>query len=201
LHQTGKTEEFSPYTALCGFRLSQHLTTAALSFRQVISPFGSNDKIMKKTILYRLFGIGAVPKKLRPVLEREGIVILDEGIGGWFVTKRVTGPGKRYRHRTEGFSGCLAVTKSRIICYTYGKRQINISVEDPRIANLYVDTPTEQEFRLSFESSEFREGWQGIIEFRFGTDKARLFREAFVATGAQQGTSSDGDKRHRKVFR
>ncbi|WP_100637766.1 hypothetical protein [Marinobacter salexigens] len=150
---------------------------------------------MKKTILYRLFGVGSVPKKLRPVLEREGIVALDEGIGGWFVTKHVNGPGKRYRHRTEGFSGCLVVTKARVLCYTNRKRQINISVEDPKIAKLYVDTPTEQMLCLSFESSDFREEWQGVIVFRFATDKALSFREALVAIGAQQGTAADKPRR------
>jgi hypothetical protein len=44
---------------------------------------------MKKTTLYRLFGVGSVPKKLLPVLETEGVVVLDEGIGGWFITKHV----------------------------------------------------------------------------------------------------------------
>ena len=148
---------------------------------------------MKKTILYRLFGIGAVPKNLRPVLEQEGIVVLDEGIGGSFVTKRVHGPGKRYRQRTEGFSGCLAVTKTRVVCYIYGKRQINVLFEDPRIANLFVDTPTERSLCLSFESSSFRAGWQGVIEFRFGTDKAQAFRDALIAVGAQRGAAADAD--------
>ena len=148
---------------------------------------------MKKPILYRLFGFGSVPKKLRPVLVREGIVVLDEGIGGWFVTDHVNGPGKRYRHRSEGFSGCLAVTKTRVVCYTYARRQINISVEDPRMANLYVDTPTDQELCLSFESSDFREGWQGVIQLRFNTDKAHQFVDALLAIGAQQGTAADAD--------
>lgn len=148
-------------------------------------------------MLYRLFGVGAVPEKLRPVLEREGVVVLDEGIGGWFVTKYVNGPGKRYRHRTEEFSGCLAVTKARVVCYTCGKRQINISVEDPRIADLYVDIPAQQKLCLSFESSSFREGWQGVIVFRFGTDKAYSFREALVAIGAQKGTAADAGKPRR----
>jgi hypothetical protein len=152
---------------------------------------------MKKTILYRLFGFGSVPKKLRPVIEQEGIVVFDEGIGGWFVTKNVNGPGKRYRHRTEGFSGCLAVTKARVVCYTYGKRQINISVENPKIANLYVDTPEEQKLCLSFESSNFREEWEGVIELRFNTDKALLFRDALLSIGAQQGTSADAGKPRR----
>lgn len=149
---------------------------------------------MKKTILYQLFGVGAIPGKLRPVLELEGVVVLDEGMAGWFVTTHVNGPGKLFRQRTEGFSACLAVTRVRVVCYTCGKRQINISVEDPKIANLYVDTPAEQKLCLSFESSIFREGWQGVIEFRFNTDKAHSFREALLAIGAQQGTAAGTDK-------
>ena len=149
---------------------------------------------MKKTILYRLFGVGSVPKKLRPVLEREGVVVLDEGIGGWFVAKCVDGPARRYRRRTEGFSGCLAVTNSRVVCYSYGKRQLDICVADPRIANLYVDTPTEQKLYLSFESSDFREGWQGVVVFRFTTDKAVLFQKALLAIGAKRGTAAGAAK-------
>ncbi len=145
---------------------------------------------MYKTILYRLFGFGSIPKRLRPVLESEGIDVLDEGIGGQFITKHVKGPGKRYRYRKEGFVACLAVTKARLVCYTYWRRQINISVEDSRIANLYVDTPTQQQLCLSFESSNFREGWQGIIEFRFKTHKAISFRDALIGVGAQRGTAT-----------
>jgi hypothetical protein len=152
---------------------------------------------MKKTILYRLFGCGSVPKKLLPALLQEGVVVLDQGMEGWFITKRVDAPGKRYRHRSEGFSGCLAVTKARLVCYTYKKRQINISVKDPRMANLYVDISNEQKLCLSFESSDFREGWQGVMEFRFSTDKALLFRDALVAIGAQQGTATNARKTHR----
>lgn len=145
--------------------------------------------IVTKTILYRLFGVGSVPKQLRPVLEQEGIVVCDEGIGGRFVAKHVDGPGKRYRNRTEGFSGYLVITKERVVCYTYGKRQINISIDDPKIANLYANTPDEKSLWLSFESSNFREGWDGVIEFRFNTDKALLFRDALIAIGAQQAAA------------
>ena len=56
--------------------------------------------LMAKTILYRLFGLGSVPKKLLPVLKQEGIVVYDEGMQGRIVTKYVNGPGKRYRHRS-----------------------------------------------------------------------------------------------------
>jgi hypothetical protein len=151
---------------------------------------------MKKTLLYRLFGLGSVPKKLLPLLEQEGIVVSDEGMSGWFIAKHVNGPGKRYRHRSEGFSGCLVVTKERVICYTYGKCQINISVEDPKIANLYVDILKEEKLCLSFESSNFQEGWNGLIEFRFNTTKAHQFREALIEIGAQQGAVPDARSSH-----
>jgi len=152
---------------------------------------------MKTTIFYRLFGIGSVPRKLLPVLEKEGVIVLDEDMGGWFITKHVNGPGKRYRYRLEGFSGCLVITKARVVCYTNWSRQINISVDDSRISNLYVDVPEEQRLSVSFESSTFRKDWSGVIEFRFRTEKASSFRDALVSIGAQQGAPSDAEKSHR----
>jgi hypothetical protein len=145
---------------------------------------------MKKTLLYRLFGVGAFPKQLLPVLEQEGIVVIDQGMGGRFIAEHVNGPGKRYCHRSEGFSGCLAVTKKRVVCYTYSKRQINISVKDPEISELYVDVPQEQKLSVSFESSIFLAGWEGVIELRFHTEKAQLFRDALISIGAQHGTAA-----------
>lgn len=88
------------------------------------------------------------------------------------------------------------VAQKRVICYTYGKRQINISVEDPIIANLYVEILKEEKLCLSFESSDFREGWNGVVDFRFNTDKALSFPDALVKIGAQQGTAAGADKPH-----
>lgn len=150
---------------------------------------------MKKGFLYRLFGLGAVPKQLLPVLQQEGIVVIDEGMSGRFITKYVNGPRKRYRNRSEGFSGCLVVTKERVICHTYSKRQINISVKDPKVLKLYVDVPEEKKLSISFESSIFREGWEGVIELSFCTEKALLFRDAFLSIGVQQGTVPDDHSR------
>jgi hypothetical protein len=147
---------------------------------------------MKKTIFCRLLGLGSVPKRLLPVLQQEGIVILDECMCGSLVMTNVDGPYKRYRHRSEFFLGCLAITEQRLVCYTLWKRQMNISVEDLKLKNLYVDLLSQDKLSISFESSCFREGWQGIIEFRFQTDKAPQFRDALLAIGAQQGAAANG---------
>lgn len=146
---------------------------------------------MRKTILFRLFGIGAIPKKMRPVLESEGIVVADQGMRGRFITRNVKGPGKRYCYRTEGFSGCLVVTKKRIICFVYGKRQMHIAVDDPMISSLYVENPRKEYLSVSFESAAFRKGWSGIIEFRFKTDKAGRFYDVLTAAGVRPGKAGE----------
>lgn len=145
---------------------------------------------MKKSIFYRLFKLGAIPEKVQTILEHEGIVVSDEGMAGLFITKDVKGPGKRYRHRSEGFSGWLAVTNKRVLCYSYRKRQINISVDDPKIASIHIANPSKETLSISFESSVFRDGWEGLIEFKFKTEKAKQFHHALSAIGAQHGSFS-----------
>lgn len=149
---------------------------------------------MKKSILYRLFRIGAFPRRMRPALEQEDIVLLDEGIPGMLITRHVDGPGRRWRHRAEGFSGWLVITGQRLMCQSFGRRQINMAVEDPRIKELCVDIPQEKRLSISFESSVFREGWKGVMEYRFNTEKAQLFYDKLVLLGAQAGRASDAER-------
>jgi hypothetical protein len=144
---------------------------------------------MKKTLLYRLFGLGRIPRQLLPIIESEGIVVADEGIGGWLITKHVNGPGRRHRNRAEGFTGCLVVTKKRVLCYTYGKRQINISIDDPRVSELQVTLPKAETLSIAFESSVYREEWRGVMEFRFNTERAQFFHDALRSIGARGSLS------------
>ena len=149
----------------------------------MLNPGAQGEGIMKKSLSYRLFRIGAIPAKFRPVLEAEGILVADEGMAGRMISRHVRAPGKRCFHRQEGFSGWLAVTRKRVVCYTYGKRQINVAADDAGIAKLRVDVPGEGILSLSFDTADFRRGWSGGIEFRFRTEKARQFHEVLTSMG------------------
>ena len=154
------------------------------------SPTRHTERPMRKSIFFRLLGFGGIPRRLRPVLDSEGIVVADEGIPGRFITRDVRAPGKRYRQRSEGFSGFLAVTGKRIVCFSYAKRQINIAVDDPQLGELFICRPQEETLSISFESSLFRDGWSGMIELQFETGKAKQFHEVLLVLGARQGTAS-----------
>ncbi len=141
---------------------------------------------MKKSILYRLFRIGSVPGKIRQVIESENIRILEEGISGWFRAGNVKGPHKRYICRRSWFLGFLAVTASRIIFYSFGKRQINILLSDPGIKELYIGMPKPETLSISFEASAFRTGWKGSLQYDFKTDKAPQFYDILLSYGASR---------------
>lgn len=142
---------------------------------------------MRKSLLYRLFGLGRIPKKLRPLLDSEGVVIAEEGMGGSFIARDFKAPGKRYRRRREGFSGSLVVTKKRIICTTFARRQINISVDDPKLSSLHVERPARHTLSLSFEASDFHPDRRGVLEFRFKTERANEFFDILREAGATEG--------------
>lgn len=146
---------------------------------------------MKKSLLYRFFGVGGIPKKMRPMLEEEGIVLADEGVPGSIVMCNVKGPGRRFVQRREAFLGCLLVTSRRLLAASFGKRQINIAVDDPRLKNVHVRQNGFDQLAISFEAALFREGWQGVMELQFKTERASDFNCKLRAMGAATGTAAD----------
>lgn len=138
---------------------------------------------MRKTVLYRLFKIGGIPKKLRTLLESEEIVVSDEGIGGWAIMKDFHAPGKRFLHRREGFSGFLAITRKRVVAYTYWKPVINVPMDDPGLKAITAELVDHECIDLSFESADFNPGWKGRVVLRFKTPRAPEFYSVITSLG------------------
>jgi hypothetical protein len=145
---------------------------------------------MKKPILYRFFKVGGIPKPQRPVIESEGIIVCDEGIGGWMLMKDFRAPGKRFKRRMDCFTGFLAVTQKRIVSYLYGKPILDLDINDPNVAAIKAALLKPNQIELSFESSIFHPEWSGLIHLRYNTSKAREFYDTFQ-NFVQQGSHAD----------
>ena len=148
------------------------------------------ERDSNKTLGWRLFGWGSVPRKLRPALEAEGIRLLEEGLPGRFVTRRLKAPGRRYRFRREGFSGCIAVTGTRLLLCSYRKLQVNIGLDDPRLRSLHVTTAHPGWLTIWFESARFHDDWRGVIEFRLKTANAAQIKQELISLGLSPGRPS-----------
>lgn len=135
---------------------------------------------MSKTLLYRIFGVGKIPKGMLPALEQEGIVLLDEGISGSLTFRNFRAPRRRYLRKWNWFTGSIVLTGKRFAAFTFYQffnRIINVPLNDERLKQLHCSLKDEATLRVLFDSSEFHEGWSGSIECRFSTPQARLFLE------------------------
>jgi len=138
---------------------------------------------MSQTILYRLFGLGRLPRPMVPVLEREGIVLRDEGIGGSITFRKFRAPGRRSRYRRNWFSGSLVVTELRFAAFAYSKPLINLPVEPAQLSKLEGSLEKDGAVLcVAFEASVFQDDASGRVECRFRTPRARSYLEKIRST-------------------
>ncbi len=125
---------------------------------------------MTKTILYRWFKAGSVPKKFLPVIEREGIVLLEEGIACLIHFKKFRAPGKYYGNKLTWGSGAIVLTKEHLLAFRYSESVIGLSwqeVESNKI-EYYIDSNSR--FCVSYDASQFNNKWSGQITIKFAAE-------------------------------
>lgn len=130
---------------------------------------------MPKTLLYKLFGIGRVPKRVRAGLEAEQILILEEGIGGSVTYRKYRARGKRFGLRRVWFTGSLAATRTRIVAFAYSRNILNVPFDHPRHGNLDIQVEPGNVLLVAFDAQDFHPEQSGRIEFRFRAERAREF--------------------------
>lgn len=94
---------------------------------------------MSKTLLYRIFGLGKIPKLMLPALKQEGIVLIDEGISEWITFRNFRAPRRYYGRKWSWFTGSLVLTGKRFAAFTfypYFNPIINVQLDDERLKKL-----------------------------------------------------------------
>ena len=158
---------------------------------------------MGKTILYHIFGLGKIPKKFLPDITREGIILMDEGIGGSVTFRKFRAPGKRYGYRRNWFSGSVVLTQKTFLAFTTFNPVIGVPWDDQRLNALEYFLEKTETLCVRYDASVFNEEWSGTIECRFKTPKARIILETIerkkrccITPGAREPPESpfDDDK-------
>jgi hypothetical protein len=130
---------------------------------------------MSKTLLYRLFGVGRMPWQWRSMIESEGVVLFDEGIGGSITYRDFSAPGRRSSWRTVAFSGSIALTGTRLLALQYANPAIDVPLDDPRLKQMQFSVEGEDKLLVAFNANLFHDDWSGTIEYRFRTELAPAF--------------------------
>ncbi len=127
---------------------------------------------MSKTLLYRLFGLGKIPRDAIDQIEKEGIVLQDEGLSGSVTFQRFRAPGKYYGWRRNWFSGSVVLTQEHFLAFQYSRPIIGVSWSDEKIKKLEVRLENENTLFVGFEASTFQAEASGDIEIRMSTPLA-----------------------------
>ena len=127
---------------------------------------------MAKSLLYRLFGVGKVPKLLNDTLRIEGIVASDEGISGSVTYRDFRAPGKYFSWKKQAFVGSVVVTNVRLVALMYSNFAVNVPFSDERIRRLQISVEGSDRLLIVFDPSVFHDDWSGTIEYRFRTPRS-----------------------------
>jgi hypothetical protein len=87
-----------------------------------------------------LLGDGTLKPDLRAALEAEGLVLIEEGLGGSVRYKRFRAPGKRFHGKVTGERIGLAISKERFVvyCRSGSAKLIDTAFSNPRVSMLDV---------------------------------------------------------------
>lgn len=132
---------------------------------------------MRKSLFYTVFRLGRVPKQAFPVLESEGIVLLDEGLRGSITLRNFRAPGRFHSYKTSIFAGSLVLTELRFAGFAFSKPLINIPMHDDRLRALELTVPREGILHVRFDPAVFDIRQSGSVECRFHTENALGFFE------------------------
>jgi len=137
---------------------------------------------MRKSLLYTLFRLGRVPKQTLPVLESEGIVLLDEGLRGSVTLRNYRAPGRIHSYKNMIFAGSLVITEQRFAGFAFSKPLINIPLHDDRLRALELSAPRAGLLRVGFDAAVFDIQRSGRVECRFRTENAMSFLERVTSS-------------------
>jgi hypothetical protein len=130
---------------------------------------------MAKTLLYRLFGVGKIPAQWRTTIESEGVVLIDEGIGGTVTYRDFRSPGRRASWKKSAFSGAIALTRKRLLALQFSSPVINVPLDDERLQQMKFSVEGEDKILIAFNANLFHNDWSGTLEYRFRTPQAQAF--------------------------
>ena len=128
---------------------------------------------MGKPLLYRLFKVGKLPKNIN----REKLILSDEGIRITARYKDFKSPGKSFKRKTTGMIGSIIVSKKRITAFAYSSPILNLKLTDERLKKIDYSGSTNQVLSLNFDVSLFSKDSTGVVTYIFHTSKAKEILE------------------------
>jgi hypothetical protein len=130
---------------------------------------------MKKTFLYKLFGIGKMPAPDAAAVRSEDVILFDEGFKGTKTYINFRSPWRYSNWKRQWFTASIAMTGTRLIAFQYALKMIDAAFSDERFGGLKFSIEADGALLVAFDASLFLSHTTGNLEHRFFTPLAREF--------------------------
>ena len=129
---------------------------------------------MAKTLLYRLFKSGRVPTDSMEQIQAEGVVLMEEGIGGSITFRNFRAPGRRHGFKKSWFSGSIVLTHQHLLAFAFSRPVIGVAWNYRKISRLKCVARDRKTLSISYDASVFNDDWSGDVEVRYSTPTAQI---------------------------
>jgi hypothetical protein len=140
---------------------------------------------MSKTLLYRLFRIGRLPRDERRRLESEGLRLIDEGIPITVSWRRYREPGTYIARRHQSTSGAVVLTERRLALYICRRPVLDVALDAPHAGRLALTRPVENTLSIRIEAEDFKPGCTGTVSYLLLTAGAEALARAWAQHAAR----------------
>ncbi len=126
------------------------------------------------SLLRRLFlGPGELPADDRAVVEGEGIQVLAERLRGTVTYRNYRAPDRHSSFLKRSQNGAIAISGRRLVVVRNRDKEIDIPLDDPRLAKLAAGLDEPERFCLSWDAGDLHDDRAGTVELRFSTPEAQ----------------------------
>jgi hypothetical protein len=127
---------------------------------------------MSRTLLYRLFRIGRLPRRERERLSDQGLTHLVEGVPLTITWRKFSQAGRRVKLHHQNATGAVAFTQERLRVYAFSKPVLDIGLSDPVAHRVSVTCPNPNALSIRLEARDFQPDASGRITYLLLTAEA-----------------------------
>ena len=121
---------------------------------------------MAKTLLYRFFKVGKLPKPIRVNVSSQDVLIKDEGVNVFIHYHNFETGETKYKSKIVRAVGSICLTNWGIYAGIFSNVAMQISWKDPRVKNIIFEEK-KGKFSMSFNAETFDSNAKGKVEYQF----------------------------------
>mgnify|MGYP000396487853 CR=1 FL=1 len=137
---------------------------------------------MAKSFLFRFFGFGKFPTRYQAEMEKEGVVLQEEGLSIVVRYRNFRAPNVYYGRKVSLVMGSVVLTKGSFACFRGNLIPPVFHVPTSHESFSAFDFSLDEKGRLKvvIDAPVFQEGWKGTIDCRIPCENAEKYLQVLM---------------------